>query len=274
MSPAYSADRLTVIGLRTPGTATRSAVRALPYADGVPAFSSLPVREVVGEPGEDAGWPFTLAPVAQLLRDGLELSELTVLVGENGVGKSTIIEAVAMAYGLSPEGGSTNRRPSVRPTESPLHERIRLVRGIGRSRWGYFVRAETMHGLLTYLEENPGSDGLYHERSHGEAFAELLETKLGHLTDRGGFLVLDEPEAGLSFVSQARLANRLARLPEDGVQVLLATHSPILAAIPGAQLIELDETGLHARRWEDLLTVALYRRFLADPGYFGLGPDA
>ena len=89
-----------------------------------------------------------------------------------------------------------------------------------------------------------------------------------------GFLVLDEPEAGLSFVSQARLANRLTRLPEDGVQVLLATHSPILAAIPGAQLIELDETGLHARRWEDLLTVALYRRFLADPGYFGLGPDA
>lgn len=237
------------------------------------AFSSLPVREVVGEPGDDSGWPLTLAPVAQLLREGLVLTELTVLVGENGVGKSTIIEAIAMAYGLSPEGGSTNRRPSRRPTESSLHERLTLVRGIGRSRWGYFLRAETMHGLLTYLEENPGSDGLYHERSHGEAFAELLETKLAHLTGRGGFLVLDEPEAGLSFVSQARLANQLAGLREDGVQVLLATHSPILASVPGAQLIELDDTGLHERRWEDLLTVALYRRFLTDPGYFGLGPD-
>lgn len=84
------------------------------------AFSSLPVREVIGEPGEDdRGWPFTMGPVSQLLREGLELTELTVLVGENGVGKSTIIEAIAMAYGLSPEGGSTYVRPSERPTESP-----------------------------------------------------------------------------------------------------------------------------------------------------------
>ncbi|HOC13549.1 MAG TPA: AAA family ATPase [Propionicimonas sp.] len=119
------------------------------------AFSSLPVREVVGEPGDGSGWPFTMAPVAQLVRDSLELSELTILVGENGVGKSTIIEAIAMAYGLSPEGGSKVTRASDRPSESPLHEHIRLVRGISRSRWGYFVRAETMHGLLTYLEQNP-----------------------------------------------------------------------------------------------------------------------
>ena len=175
------------------------------------AFSTLPVREVIGEPGEDGGgWPFTLAPVAQLLRDGLELSELTVLVGENGVGKSTIIEAIAMAYGLSPEGGSTFVRPSDRPTESPLHDRIRLVRGLSRSRWGYFLRAETMHGLLTFLEQNPGADGPYHERSHGQAFNELLDAKLVHLTRRGGFLVLDEPEAGLSFLTQVKLANQLA----------------------------------------------------------------
>ena len=119
------------------------------------AFSSLRVREVVGEPGDGSGWPFTMAPVAQLVRDSLELSELTILVGENGVGKSTIIEAIAMAYGLSPEGGSKVTRASDRPSESPLHEHIRLVRGISRSRWGYFVRAETMHGLLTYLEQNP-----------------------------------------------------------------------------------------------------------------------
>lgn len=147
-----------------------------------------------------------MGAVRQLLRDGLELSELTILVGENGVGKSTIIEAIAMAYGLSPEGGSTHRRPSERPTESPLHERIRLVRGLSRSRWGYFLRAETMHGLLTFLEQNPGADGRYHERSHGQAFTELLDTKLVHLSRRGGFLVLDEPEAGLSFMTQIKLA--------------------------------------------------------------------
>lgn len=235
------------------------------------AFSTLPVREVVGEPGDhDQGWPFAMGPVAQLLREGLELSELTILVGENGVGKSTVIEAIAMAYGLSAEGGSTNPRPSDRPTESPLHERIRLVRGIARSRWGYFLRAETMHALMTYLEQNPGADPLYHERSHGQAFNELLDNKLAHLSRRGGFLVLDEPEAGLSFVSQIKLANQLAELRDDGIQVLMATHSPILAATRGAQIVELDEDGFRPRRWEELATVALYRRFLTDPGYFGL----
>jgi predicted ATPase len=238
------------------------------------AVSSLPVREVVGEPdATDYGWPYTMGPVAQLLRDGLELSELTILVGENGVGKSTIIEAVAMAFGLSAEGGSKNSRQSDRPTESALHERIRLVRGITRSRWGYFLRAETMHGLLTYLEENPSwhqPEISYHERSHGQAFSDLLATKLGHMAGRGGFLVLDEPEAGLSLMSQISLANQLAQLRGDGIQVLMATHSPILAATPGARIIELDETGFEPRHWDELKTVALYRRFLADPGYFGL----
>ena len=238
------------------------------------AFSSLPVREVVGEPGAtDCGWPFTMGPVEQLLREGLELSELTILVGENGVGKSTIIEAVAMAFGLSPEGGSKNTRQSDRPTESALHERIRLVRGITRSRWGYFLRAETMHGLLTYLEENPSwhqPEIPYHERSHGQAFSDLLATKLGHMAGRGGFLVLDEPEAGLSLMSQISLANQLAQLRADGIQVLMATHSPVLAAVPGARIIELDEGGFESRDWNELTTVALYRRFLADPGYFGL----
>ena len=238
------------------------------------AFSTLPVREVIGDPNpDDRGWPYTMGPVAQLLRDGLELSELTVLVGENGVGKSTIIEAIAMAYGLSAEGGSKYLRQSQRPTESPLHERIRLVKGITRSRWGYFLRAETMHGLLTYLEEHPSMyrpEPTYHERSHGQAFNELLETKLSQMADRGGFLVLDEPEAGLSLLSQIALANQLAGLREDNIQVLMATHSPILTATPGARIVELDETGFQQRAWDDLMTVSLYRRFLADPGYFGL----
>lgn len=231
----------------------------------------MPVREVVGDPSEDdEGWPFTMGAVGHLMRDGLELSWLTVLVGENGVGKSTVIEAIAMAYGLSPEGGSTHLRPSERPTESPLHERIRLVRGLSRSHWGYFLRAETMHGLLTFLEQNPGPDGPYHERSHGQAFTEILETKLVHLSRRGGFLVLDEPEAGLSFMTQIRLANLLAELRDDGIQVLMATHSPVLTATPGARIIELDDEGFRTCAWKDLMTVGLYRRFLADPGYFGL----
>lgn len=136
---------------------------------------------------------------------------------------------------------------------------------------GYFLRAETMHQLITYLERNPGEDAPYHERSHGEAFTDLLDTKLIHLMKRGGLLVLDEPEAGLSFVTQVTLANKLAALWDDGVQVLMATHSPILSAIPDARVVELDADGFEFRRWDQLMSAALYRRFLADPGYFGLG---
>ena len=82
--------------------------------------------------------------------------------------------------------------------------------------------------------------------------------------------MLDEPEARLSLLSQIALATKVTGLGQEGIQVLMATHSPILAAAPGARIIELDETGLHSRTWNELMTVSLCRRFLADPGYFGL----
>ncbi|WP_341870569.1 AAA family ATPase [Flexivirga meconopsidis] len=91
-------------------------------------------------------WLLTLAPVRQLIDAGLEFGQATVLVGENGSGKSTLIEAIAMAYGMNGEGGSTGATHSTWRSESPLHDWLRLVRGAGASRWGYFVRAETMHG--------------------------------------------------------------------------------------------------------------------------------
>lgn len=226
-----------------------------------------PVRSISEDPapGMDRGhWPATLAPVRQLLDDGLELGGLTVLVGENGTGKSTIVEAVAMAYGLSPEGGSTGARHSTRPSESSLSRALRLTRGAGASRWGYFVRAETMHALFTYLEANPGGrDPAYHEFSHGESFQALLGS------DRflnGGLFVLDEPEAGLSFTGQLALVGQLAELATDPrSQVLMATHSPVLAAVPGATLLQLDERGLNPCSWTDLEVVDHYKRFLDQP---------
>ena len=209
-------------------------------------------------------WPATLAPVRQLLDEGLELGGLTILVGENGTGKSTIVEAVAIAYGLSPEGGSTGARHSTRVSESSLSEAVHLTRGAGASKWGYFVRAETMHGLFTYLEDHPGvRDPAFHEVSHGESFQALLGS------DRfvnGGFFVLDEPEAGLSFTSQLALVGQLAELAADPrSQVLMATHSPILAAVPGATLLQLDDDGLTPTTWEELAVVDHYRRFLDGP---------
>lgn len=102
---------------------------------------------------------------------------------------------------------------------------------------------------------------------------EILErSELRHYVDvrfdRGDFGWVAEDD-GVA-VGAAWVANLLAELRDDGIQVLMATHSPILTAIPGARIVELDEDGFHTREWKNLMSVALYRRFLADPGYFGL----
>lgn len=226
-----------------------------------------PVRSVSEDPGRGLRrdhWPATLAPVRQLLDQGLDLGGLTILVGENGTGKSTLVEGIAIAYGLSPEGGSTGAMHSTRASESSLGSALHLTRGAGASKWGYFVRAETMHGLFTYLEDNPGPlDPRFHELSHGESFQALLGS---NRFVNGGFFVLDEPEAGMSFTSQLALVGQLAELAADPrSQVLLATHSPILAAIPGATLLQLDEQGITPTHWEALDVVDHHRRFLEAP---------
>jgi predicted ATPase len=209
-------------------------------------------------------WPATLPAVRQLLDDGLDLAPLTVLVGPNGSGKSTIVEGVAMAYGLSGEGGSVNARHATRPSESPLGDFLSLSRGAGSSRWGYFLRSETMHGLFSYLEDHAGgADPAYHELSRGESLLALLA---GGTFGDAGFFVMDEPESGLSFESLLVLVGLLAELATaPRAQVLLATHSPVLAAVPGASLWQLDEHGLTPTTWEELDVVDHYRRFLAGP---------
>lgn len=237
-------------------------------------FSQLPVRRISGRASDllDRGaWPATLAPVRQILEDGLDLGSLTILVGENGTGKSTIVEAIAMAYGLPAEGGSTGARHATFASESPLHDALVLERGAGASRWGYFLRAETTHGLFTYLHEHPSTsryhaDPVFHALSHGESFLAILGTS----RFRGdGFFVMDEPEAGLSFSAQLALVGQLHSLAAaNRAQVLIATHSPVLAAIPGARLLELDETGIAEREWDDLEAVGNYRRFLEAPARY------
>ena len=114
------------------------------------------VRRVAVDPDAavpHGAWPTTVPAVEQVLRDGLELpSGVTFLIGENGSGKSTLVEAVAMAFGLAPEGGTPYSQEGTRETESPLHRWIRLERSPRAPRWGFFLRAETMHGYFTRHE--------------------------------------------------------------------------------------------------------------------------
>lgn len=236
------------------------------------AFERYPLAEVVEDselPLPRSSWPGTLAPVAQILDDGLPLGPATILVGENGSGKSTLIEGIALAFGLSAEGGSRNSRHSTRPSESALHDHLLLRRHAGSSRNGYFLRAETMHSFFTYLEQNPRTSGpaepRFHEMSHGESFLALV----GDRFRKGGLYVLDEPESALSLAGCIALVKTLSALIENGdSQVVLATHSPVLAALPGAQIYEVGPWGLRPRYWDELALVRNWKSFLSDPSGF------
>jgi predicted ATPase len=208
----------------------------------------------------------TIPAVAQLARLGdAGAKGGTFLGGVNGSGKSTLVEAVAVAYGLSPEGGSTHGAHGTRPTESTLSAALRLRRGLGASRWGFFLRAETMHGWYTYMDSHAGPrDPEYHAMSHGESFLAVLEAKF----DGPAFYCLDEPEAALSFSSTLAFVGRLHDLARDGAQVLCATHSPVLASLPGATILEVGEWGLRRTTWDELELVRNWRAYLAEPGRY------
>jgi len=221
------------------------------------------VRASESAPRTDRQWPGSIPAVAQVLREGLELHPgVTLLVGENGSGKSTLVEALAMAFGLAAEGGTRNAQQGTRTTESPLHEWLALERGAGAPRWGFFLRAETMHGYFTRQESfSTDRDPRFHEMSHGESFLEVLRTRF----DSPGLYCLDEPEAALSFSAQLALVGTLHDLASAGAQIVCATHSPLLAAIPGAQVLEVGPWGIRVTSWEDLELVTHWRRYLETP---------
>ncbi|HET6533535.1 MAG TPA: AAA family ATPase [Actinoplanes sp.] len=227
-----------------------------------------PIRRVDLDRGvqvDRAAWWAGIPAISAILDAGLNLpAGVTFLVGENGSGKSTLVEALALAYGLNVEGGSRNAMHRTRDTEAPLGDVLRLTRTPGKRANAYFLRAETMHGLYTYLQDEVEDPGTFHERSHGEGFLELLDRKF-----RGyGFYLMDEPEAPLSFTSTLSLMARLDALRAAGAQVVVATHSPLLTALPGATILELGEHGIRRTTWDELAIVGHWRHFLERPGAY------
>jgi predicted ATPase len=233
-------------------------------------FDARPVQAFRPGPGvqvDESVWPASVPAMAQLLREGLELpAGLTVLVGENGSGKSTVVECLAEAYGLNPQGGSVQGTLfRIRNSEPGAGQALTVVRGL-RAQWSYFLRADTMSQLYTYLEQNPGRrTERFHELSHGEGFLEILRTRV----NQAGFYLMDEPDAPLSFTASLALAAVLHDLAEAGGQAVVATHSPIIAAIPGIRLLELGPWGMRPATWDDLNLVIAWRQFMRDPrSYF------
>jgi len=206
-------------------------------------------------------------PAVAALRDGLTLDpRVTFLVGENGSGKSTVIEALAVAAGLNPEGGGRNLRHATRESHSSLGDHLRLVRGARRPKTDFFLRAESLYTIATQLEELPDALGPYggtslHELSHGESFLAIVLHRFGP----DGFYVLDEPEAALSPQNVLTLMRRIHQLVGEGSQFVIATHSPILLRLPDAAIHLCSADGLTPLAYEDAPAVALTRRMLTDP---------
>ncbi len=175
---------------------------------------------------------------------------VTFFVGENGSGKSTMLEAVAIASGFNPEGGTKNYSFSTYDSHSELCEAIRMVRGSRRESWGYFLRAESFYNVATkeeeYADELHPSEKL-HERSHGESFLRIAQKQLKPF----GLYLLDEPEAALSPQRQLTLLMEIHTCARQASQFIIATHSPILLGLPGAQILTFDGGKIRPCEYED-----------------------
>ncbi|MHA6493683.1 AAA family ATPase [Pseudomonas borbori] len=206
-------------------------------------------------------YPYCIPAVRQMGR--LEFHpDVTFFVGENGSGKSTILEAIALALGFSPEGGTKNFQLQTVQSVSALHRDLRLTRSYAKPKDGYFLRAESFFNVATYMDEvgylGGYGDKSLHARSHGEAFMALLTHKL-----RGkGLYLLDEPEAALSPSRQLAALSAIHQLARDDSQFIIATHSPILLAYPHAKIVRFDETGLSEVAYEETEHYLVTRDFL------------
>ncbi len=206
-------------------------------------------------------YPFTVPAVREL--GTIEFhADVTFFVGENGAGKSTVLEAIALALGYGHEGGTRNVQMRTAESVSPLHESLRLARSFRKPRDGYFLRAESFYNVATYMDdvgylESYGNKSL-HAQSHGESFMALLTHKL----QGNGLYLFDEPEAALSPNRQLAALSAIHRLVQEESQFIIATHSPILLAYPNAKILQFDGSGITEVAYEDTEHFAVTRDFL------------
>ncbi|MGI6221487.1 MAG: AAA family ATPase [Coriobacteriales bacterium] len=234
------------------------------YVRGIYVKDDLPEDNYVHE----------LYVVRELVKSG-ELtfsSPVTIFVGENGVGKSTLIEAIAVALGFNAEGGTRNFNFSTMASHSILSEHLCVQKGHRLIHDGFFLRAESFYNVASNIEElDKGAGGArvidsyggtsLHEQSHGESFMALARNRFGGK----GLYILDEPEAALSPRRVMELMATMKRLVDDESQFLISTHSPMIMMFPGADVVQIGHGGIRHVDYRETDHFQIMARFLADP---------
>ena len=215
-------------------------------------------------------------PVVRNLRNMGSLrfnKNVTFIVGENGIGKSTLIEGLAVAMGFNPEGGTVNFNFSTNNSHSDLHEYLTVSRGYKRHRDGFFLRAESFYNVASNIDEMDAEPGLgekvitsyggvsLHKQSHGESFMALVENRfMGN-----GLYILDEPEAALSPTRLMRLMFCMQKLVKKNSQFIISTHSPILMTFPDSEVLEITKEGINSVNYKDTEHYIVTKRFMDAP---------
>ncbi len=199
-------------------------------------------------------------------------SNVTFFVGENGTGKSTLLEAIAVAYGFNAEGGSRNFTFSTNETHSELFRHITLVKR-GFAKDGFFLRAESLYNVATNIDDmdkQPSFDPLViesyggvslHNQSHGESFLSIVQNRFFGK----GLYILDEPEAALSPMRLLTLMAEIDSLVKKDSQFIIATHSPMLMTFPNSEIIEFSQSGIKRVNYQDTEHYKITKRFLENP---------
>lgn len=221
------------------------------------------VQQISLKKQEDASY-FWHIPAVRYFQPLTLKQPITFFIGENGTGKSTLMEAIACQAGINPEGGSRNFLFSTKDSHSSLGDYMVLGKTGNKIRDTFFLRAESFYNVASYIEET--MDGNYseygnrslHEQSHGESFLSLVSNRFrGH-----GLYLLDEPEAALSPQRMLSLMVLLHDLVENGSQFIITTHSPILLAMPQAQIFSFQENGIQEVAYEDTEVFQLTKMFI------------
>jgi predicted ATPase len=232
------------------------------------------INEIVFENSIPQGSYLCNLPVIKYLAANTRLSlssDITFFVGENGTGKSTLLEAIAVAFGFNAEGGSRNFNFSTNETHSELWRYLTLIKR-AKPRDGFFLRAESLYNVATNIDDLDRLPGpsrkiidsfggvSLHNQSHGESFLSIVQNRFFG----NGLYILDEPEAALSPMRLMTLMAEINSLVKKGSQFIIATHSPILLGCPDAEILSFDDGKVSPCKYENTMSYQITKRFLCD----------